>query len=549
MGGEFDESEGRVYYLGGLEPVEVVVDIDKISWFFFEEYVRFLKLGTNIKELWYKKLTKSLDNRRVVREEFRDIDLENMICFARECGELDVYVEHQLSQPVCGDTLVDVNVEEELPRDMNVDAEESRDQIYVGDLGGYNSDEDVDFAVDSSSDGRISDDDDSCLGDTLGSSDDDFVEEIPVRVGLESDVVVDEVDDDVSTDEYLDSDCYIPLTPEGSDEECQEVDQPRRKPVAFPSDDLLHLGKTFNSRDEFKRALLDYALKKHFNVKMDRWERTKVGAKCCTKGCPWRVYCSVEVPINKWMVKIYKDGHNHDSDTYINLFTMRQIAKEYAERFRREPDWKAEKLQIAILEDHDVNVPISKCFKARRMALKMVMEDPSVQIAKLWDYELELRRSNLNTTTEVTTKIVKTGTQVFHSFYYVSFEFLRDTWKNHCRPVIGLDGCFLKWEMKGELLAAVGRDANNGMYPIAWAVVRVESIESWNWFIRKLKLDLGLGDGRNLTILSDRQKGLLNAVQKELPLAEHRMCTRHVFANWKKQFKDLKRIIDYDVLV
>lgn len=31
----------------------------------------------------------------------------------------------------------------------------------------------------------------------------------------------------------------------------------------------------------------------------------------------------------------------------------------------------------------------------------------------------------------------------------------------------GLDGCFLKWELNGDLLAAVGRDADNRMYPIA----------------------------------------------------------------------------------
>nr|GLL33706.1 cell division cycle protein 27 homolog B isoform X2 [Ipomoea trifida] len=39
-----------------------------------------------------------------------------------------------------------------------------------------------------------------------------------------------------------------------------------------------------------------------------------------------------------------------------------------------------------------------------------------------------------------------------------------------CGPIIGLDGCFLKGVMKGELLAAVGRDLNNQMYPIAWTV-------------------------------------------------------------------------------
>ena len=47
------------------------------------------------------------------------------------------------------------------------------------------------------------------------------------------------------------------------------------------------------------------------------------------------------------------------------------------------------------------------------------------------------------------------------------------------RKVIGLDDCFLKGEVKGELLTAIGRDANNQVYPIAWVVVDVESKPNW----------------------------------------------------------------------
>ena len=41
-----------------------------------------------------------------------------------------------------------------------------------------------------------------------------------------------------------------------------------------------------------------------------------------------------------------------------------------------------------------------------------------------------------------------------------------------------VDGCFLKGPMKGELLSAVGRDANNQIYPIAWAVVEYKNKNS-----------------------------------------------------------------------
>ncbi|WMV45033.1 hypothetical protein MTR67_038418 [Solanum verrucosum] len=43
---------------------------------------------------------------------------------------------------------------------------------------------------------------------------------------------------------------------------------------------------------------------------------------------------------------------------------------------------------------------------------------------------------------------------------------------------------------KGELLVAVGRNGNNQMFPIAWAVVDKETKHSWSFFINYLKEDL-----------------------------------------------------------
>ncbi|KAJ6853216.1 uncharacterized protein M6B38_251800 [Iris pallida] len=106
--------------------------------------------------------------------------------------------------------------------------------------------------------------------------------------------------------------------------------------------------------------------------------------------------------------------------------------------------------------------------------------------------------------------------------------------KEGCRPFIGLDGCFLKTEYKGQLLSAVGRDANNSFFPIAWAVVEIENKETWNWFMDQLLDALGM-DGNAITWISDRQKGLLDVFHNLLPNAEHRFCVRHIYDNFKKK--------------
>jgi hypothetical protein len=61
---------------------------------------------------------------------------------------------------------------------------------------------------------------------------------------------------------------------------------------------------------------------------------------------------------------------------------------------------------------------------------------------------------------------------------YLSLATMKSGFLAGCRPIIGLDGCFLKGPHKGQLLAAISKDSNNQMYPLAFAVVEAEMNES-----------------------------------------------------------------------
>ena len=112
------------------------------------------------------------------------------------------------------------------------------------------------------------------------------------------------------------------------------------------------------------------------------------------------------------------------------------------------------------------------------------------------------------------TCIVKTdresqpGVNLF-KYFYVCFDAMKRGWLEGCRKIIGFDGCFLKGACKGELLVAVGKNGNQQMFPIAWAVIDNESKESWTWFIQNLINDLGLRIGDGITVMSDMQKVIL----------------------------------------
>jgi len=89
---------------------------------------------------------------------------------------------------------------------------------------------------------------------------------------------------------------------------------------------------------------------------------------------------------------------------------------------------------------------------------------------------------------------------------------LRKGFLQRCRPFIYLDGCFLKCPFGRQLLSVVGGDRNNQMFPLAWAIVESENIQSRPWFLNLLANDLHTIDGIGYTLMSNQQKGLIHAI-------------------------------------
>ncbi|KAL2493057.1 SWIM-type domain-containing protein [Abeliophyllum distichum] len=58
------------------------------------------------------------------------------------------------------------------------------------------------------------------------------------------------------------------------------------------------------------------------------------------------------------------------------------------------------------------------------------------------------------------------------------------------------------------MFIAAALDANDCIYPIAFAIVENDNIVTWRWFIRHLSEDIGITNSNKWTFMSDRHKGL-----------------------------------------
>ncbi|XP_050112735.1 uncharacterized protein LOC126591187 [Malus sylvestris] len=187
---------------------------------------------------------------------------------------------------------------------------------------------------------------------------------------------------------------------------------------------------------------------------------------------------------------------------------------------------------LTIHKQYNMHVTPAQLYKARSLAAEKSEGAYVEQYARLWDYCEELKRKNPGNTILVKTEM-EGGRPRFQRLY-VCFAALKKGFLEGCRPVVGLDGCHIKGPHPGQLLAAIGIDANNGMYPVAYAIVEIEDRRTWTWFLELLITDLGIENGHAWVFTSDKQKGLIKAVKDLIPTAEHIHCVRHLYNNFKK---------------
>ncbi|CAA7036196.1 unnamed protein product [Microthlaspi erraticum] len=312
-------------------------------------------------------------------------------------------------------------------------------------------------------------------------------------------------------------------------------------------DGSLYKDQTFFNGVAFKESVLDYALKTRWNISQYRYDKDKIGFECAGRGlndseCMWQIYASILPKDKIWRVRKFVETHTCQKTGQVELVKVPVIARLFKEKIRREPEYYMPmKIEELVMSEWGIVVSRPQCQAGRNKALKWISSEYDQQFARLKDYAAEIVDSNPGSSVEVCTTRNDKGEDVFSRFY-VCFDVLRKTWKDSCRPLIGLDGCFLKERIKGQLLVALGRDADNAIYPIAWGVVEVENNENWQWFVQKLKVDLDLKDGDGFIAVSDRHKGLVRAIKIELPKMEHRKCVRHIYGNLKKKHKSKKQM-------
>lgn len=108
--------------------------------------------------------------------------------------------------------------------------------------------------------------------------------------------------------------------------------------------------------------------------------------------------------------------------------------------------------------------------------------------------------------------------------------------KQFCRLLLFLDGTHFLGKYDGVLLGATGKDGYEGLFHVAFVIVDNETDKNWTWFLANLG-DMFYGQqdyDKIITFISDRRKGLVNAIARVFPLSPNENCLRHLEGNFMK---------------
>ncbi|KAL0442115.1 UNVERIFIED_CONTAM: hypothetical protein Sradi_0150400 [Sesamum radiatum] len=276
-----------------------------------------------------------------------------------------------------------------------------------------------------------------------------------------------------------------------------------------------------------------------FKVMRMRNEKKRVTAYCSVKDYPWRVHASPLADGVTFQVKTYVPNHTCVRSDPTKEASAEWIASKIESVLRENPGMKTRGIRNE-LKKFGVNPLYMQIYRAKKKAMESIEGSYAESFGRMSYYaDLVLEKNEGSVVTlqcDVDEIEAIHSTPIFKRFF-LGLSALRDGFLEGCSPFLGFDGCHLKGPFGGVLLAAIGLDGNNGLFPVAFAVVESKCKESWTFFFENLSMLVGgFSVDKPWTFMSDRQKGLVETINEVVPHAINRRCARHIYANFRSQF-------------
>ncbi|KAA0034998.1 MuDRA-like transposase [Cucumis melo var. makuwa] len=282
-----------------------------------------------------------------------------------------------------------------------------------------------------------------------------------------------------------------------------------------------------------KEMLLQKIAKEKFVVKKSTKEVLFV--RCIDNKCGWRLQAVRLKDSNIFKIKKHVKVHscsleflNRDHRQAKSWVVGELIKSKFKGPGRI---YKPRDIIEDMRQDYGINMSYEKAWRARENAYERVRGSPEESYNLLRRYGEALKFTNPGTIFHMELE----DDRFFKYLFMVVGACVRG-FLNCIRPVIVMDGTFLKNKYRGQLIVAVCLDGNNQIYPLAFGVVDRETDDSIQWFLEKLKG--AIREVPNLGFLTDRKTCFAKGISSAFPSAFHGLCVQHLSQNLHDKYKN-----------
>ncbi|XP_050218751.1 uncharacterized protein LOC126669347 [Mercurialis annua] len=309
-------------------------------------------------------------------------------------------------------------------------------------------------------------------------------------------------------------------------------DEKHRKATLQWENAITGVDQRFKSFVEFREALHKYSIAHGFVYRYKKNDSHRVTVKCKSQGCPWRIYASRLSTTQLICIKKMNAEHTCEGAAVKAGYrsTRGWVGSIIKEKLKVSPNYRPKDIADDIKREYGIQLNYSQAWRAKEIAREQLQGSYKEAYNQLPFFCEKIKETNPGSVATFSTK----EDSSFHRFF-VSFHASITGYEQGCRPLIFLDSAPLNSKYQGMLLAAISVDGDDGIFPVAFAVVDTETEENWHWFL--MELNSAIFPTRQITFVADFQNGLKKSLPEIFDKCYHSYCLRHLA---EKLNRDLK---------
>ncbi|XP_060969510.1 uncharacterized protein LOC133036789 [Cannabis sativa] len=275
--------------------------------------------------------------------------------------------------------------------------------------------------------------------------------------------------------------------------------------------------QAYKDKETLKNVLSYYAIKNNFQYKVWKSCSQEYSLKCVYESCNWSLRASRNGPTNTFIIRRFSKIHTcpinirHEDQRQATSKLIGECIKPKFLNIKT----KATPMDIKgeLKYRYGIKMNYMKAWRSKEHAVNDLRGNASDSYNLIPSFLHMVEKTNPGSVVDL-----KTTEDNSLLFVFMALDASIKGW-GACRPIVVVDGTFLKAAYGGTLLCACTQDATGHIFPLAFCVADSENDQSWKWFFKKFKEAYGVREHQCL--ISDRNESLIKAAREIYPEITH----------------------------